>query len=57
MGDWFYTFKCSEHNYTAKLLINLVPRISHLTAWGEQGESPCLTPGGKMRDPGKEVDF
>ena len=26
---------------------NLVPRVSHLTAWG---------PGGKMRDPANEVD-
>ena len=29
---------------------NLVPRVSHLIAWGERG------PGDKMRDPGNEVD-
>ena len=29
---------------------NLVPRVSHLTAWGERS-----APGGKMRDAGNEV--
>ena len=32
-----------------RALFNLVPRVSHLTAWGERG-------GGKMRDPGNEVE-
>ena len=31
---------------------NLVPRVSHLNAWGERGS---LASGVKMRDPGNEV--
>ena len=33
-----------------KLQNNLVPRVSHLTAFS-------LALGGKMRDPGNEVDY
>ena len=35
---------------------NLVPRVSHLNAWGERGETlSSLAPGVKMRDHGNEV--
>ena len=34
--------------------VNFVPRVSHLTApWGERASAPG---GGKMRDPGNDVD-
>ena len=47
---------------------NLVPRVSHLPApWNERGRDPGLVwsrvfqifapGGGKIRDPGNEVDF
>ena len=43
----------TEETLVTKVLqINLVPRVSHLTApWGERAG------GGKMRDPGNEVGY
>ena len=46
------------------MVSNLVPRVSHLNAWGERGETlvgsghvSSLAPGVKMRDPGNEVGW
>ena len=42
-------FKIIDYGYFS-IASNLVPRVSHLNAWGERG-------GLKMRDPGNEVEL